>query len=406
VDDTTKIVRVIDVDFFSKLCHYLAVNKPDHFRWYIKWKFLDVLIGHLGKTFQEADLNFRKELFGVQKDPPRWRMCLHTLNIFVPDTVGELYNSKTQKGAESEAADMLTKLRDSFSGIIKDSDWMSSQAQGTALKKLMDMKMEVGGPKKIPALPFKCDDDWFSVSISIAKHLVEHQIEKIGTVIGRSDWGTQLGATSVNAFYNVHSNALFVPSALLQAPFFKEGSSEGQSRVSNWGSLGGLLGHEMSHGFDNVGRLFGPDQVIRSWWDASTVKEYTQRAQCIGDYYNGFVVEGKPIHGNSTLEEDIADQAGLHIAYEAMRSQLKSGAATDAVHGTEASKRFFISWAQTWCSLATHKEKQYVVMTDPHAPSRVRVNAAMSSFPGFADTYRCPAGTAMNVHHGRGCSLW
>mmetsp|Transcript_52308 Transcript_52308/g.162373 ORF Transcript_52308/g.162373 Transcript_52308/m.162373 type:complete len:212 (-) Transcript_52308:16-651(-) len=210
---------------------------------------------------------------------------------------------------------------------------------------------------------------------------------------------------SVNAFYNIHTNSLFVPSALLQFPFIAAGG-HASSPFSPYdlGSLGGLVGHEMSHGFDNVGRLFGPNFELRSWWDNSTIRSYKKRADCIGRYYHTYTSAGRHVHSNQTLEEDIADRGGLHLAYLAMRAALPAGRHVEEEQ--EPLKTFFTSWAQTWCYLGTEKMKSNLISTDPHSPARVRVNAALSQFAPFAQTYRCHAGSKMYNSHDSECNLW
>jgi predicted metalloendopeptidase len=277
---------------------------------------------------------------------------------------------------------------------------MSADSRTVAQKKLALMDFQVGGSAHVKPLPFAVEEGggWFNNSVHIAKALVAHQIRKLGTIEGRTDWGQELGPMSVNAFYNVHANTLFVPAALLQEPFFPRKSPSAPTnappahspqgsrdagredamtlRAQAFGSIGGLLGHEMSHGFDNVGRLFGPDLVIKDWWDRATKAKYTERAQCVGRYYHSFREAGRNVDGNTTLGEDIADKGGLHTAYDAMVAHLASqGHVTSPSDLALAKIHFFEAWAQTWCHISTAKMKRDALLTDPHAPSRVRVNA-------------------------------
>ena len=361
-----KVVRVLDVNYYQALCKLLASKPVGYWKHYLKWNFLDPLIGHLGKDFQHADLVFRKTLYGVDKDPPRWRICLHTLNSFVPVTIGAVYKDATFRADSALAHDvqtLLQLLRAQFNKIIAGARWMSPASRTVAQKKLALMDFEVGGSAHVKPLPFHVEEvgGWFNNSVHIATALVAHQIHKLGTIEGRTDWGEELGPMSVNAFYNVHANTLFVPAALLQEPFFPRqsplssdshpGAAAGREalslRAQAFGSIGGLLGHEMSHGFDNVGRLFGPDLVIKDWWDPATKLQYTQRAQCVGHYYHSFREAGRRVDGNTTLGEDIADKGGLHTAYNAMVVHLASQGHHSQSDIALAKIHFFEAWAQT-----------------------------------------------------------
>lgn len=344
VPQSGKVVRVIDVDFFSKLCSFLAKRSPESLRDYVRWRYLDTLMGHLGQGFQEEDLRFRRALFGVKADPRRERLCLHTLNLFVPGTVGAMYLSEEPGGEPRRGLVewMLEKLRERLGRVIASAEWMTEQARSVALVKLKGMLLEAGGPRHAKQLPFDTEGKgWFDNSVSIARHLALHQLAKIGTRQERDDWGEELGAMSVNAFYNVHSNVLFVPAALMQRPFFEGGGGDMGIGVADWAELGGLMGHEMSHGFDNVGRLFGPDLVIKSWWDPVTTSNYRSRSQCVASHYATYTSGGGAVRGNATLEEDIADMAGLKIAFDAMRSTGRGGG--------EADRNFLQAWAQVAC---------------------------------------------------------
>ncbi|KAJ1480896.1 hypothetical protein T484DRAFT_1900312 [Baffinella frigidus] len=427
VEGDEKVVRVLDVEYFQKLCAFLAKHPPAFFQPYLEWRALSVLIGHLSKPFQEADLAFRKKLFGLSKDPPRWRICLHTLNTYAPDTVGKVYvrDSGVRRGQEEKGAGgagktregvlaMLGELREEMKGVLQEASWMSEQSRTVALDKLGGMLFEVGGPSQNKELGFTAGGSWFQDSVMMAQGLCSRQIQRMGTVLARDDWGGELGAMSVNAFYNVHANALFVPEALLRPPFLqkpsqdkKAGAGSASMSPSDFGALGGLLGHEMTHGFDNVGRLFTPALIIKNWWDASTVGAYKERAECIGEHYASYSVQGHHVSGNLTLGEDLADMGGLHLAYRAMLHHRRSRGGTTGTHLARAAKQeFFTAWAGTWCELATKQDAAQSIRTDPHAPARTRVNAALSWFPPFAEAFLCPAGSPMAARPPPACTLW
>ena len=324
---------MLDVNFYQGLCSLLSSKPTSYWNYYLKWNFLDPLIGHLGREFQQADLVFRKALYGVVKDPPRWRTCLHTLNSFIPAAVGEVYKDAVFQESSLVAHDaraLLHMLRARFKKLIGDARWMSPSSRTVAQKKLALMNFEVGGPAHTPPLPFSVQEggEWFNNSVHIAASLVAQQVKKLATVRGRADWGGQLGPMSVNAFYSVHQNSLFLPAAMLLPPFFRTSSSSSSTSAAaaassggkgldprDFGSIGGLLGHEMTHGFDNVGRLFGPDLVIKSWWDAETKAQYERRAQCVANYYHSYTEAGAAVEGNTTLGTRVTCFTGTQYKY-------------------------------------------------------------------------------------------
>jgi predicted metalloendopeptidase len=305
---------------------------------------------------------------------------------------------------KSIANQMVRQVQSAFSRLLKSAEWLGP-ARSAALSKLNNMFLEVGHPTAwLKFAPSVDEKQWFENSVAMSEWQVKTALAKLGTSVKRRAWGDS-GPMEVNAAYKQHVNGLFIPAGVLQPPFFSDKYPEGW----NFGGVGVLMGHEMTHGFDDQGRHFDDKGKLSDWWTKAVQIKYNKRAQCIASYYSSFKVFGKPVNGNLTLGENIADNGGIRLAWEAMQHALGhletlSAQRRKLIHAT-AAKQFFLSWAQTWCSKTSKKASLIDLATDVHAPNSVRVNAPLSQFPEFATTFGCKAGTKMNPKSPR-CRLW
>lgn len=215
----------------------------------------------------------------------------------------------------------------------------------------------------------------------------------------RTRW--DMASTTVNAYYDRNKNGLFIPAAILQPPFFNASFPFAR----NAGGIGSILGHEMTHGFDDQGRQYDGDGRLHKWWDAHTADAYDERAQCIADQYDTYTVSGGVhVNGQLTLGENIADSGGLKLAYAAAGLNGEERGEGD-VNVDQGRKMFFAAFAQNWCGVEKGKSERAGVLSDVHAPRKWRVNGALANFEPFSDTFKCPVGSEMNRVGGR-CLLW
>jgi len=311
--------------------------------------------------------------------------------------LGKLYLDHTDSSAAvASARSLLTDLRHSLARRLTSTRWMSPASVKVAQTKLSGMRMEIAGPQRWRQKRWSAQG-WFGYSVAMAHDMIQRQLRRLGHVERRDDWFDTVGPTAVNAFYNVHSNALFVPAAILAPPFLV------RNVARLYGGLGGILGHEMTHGFDDTGRLFSPQLTIQNWWDKHTIVEFKRRAQCIASAYSRHMAPGgSHVDGNRTLGEDIADVGGVRLALLALRQRFRRERKPLAM---SIRREFFIAWAQNWCQIATPATAKLRAATDSHAPPETRVNAALAQLPDFAHAFHCPLGSPLHPPTPP-CDLW
>ncbi|MDR3701348.1 MAG: M13 family metallopeptidase, partial [Candidatus Sulfopaludibacter sp.] len=240
-------------------------------------------------------------------------------------------------------------------------------------------------------------DDYFGNSLRLSEFLRNRQIEKIGAPTDKTEWG--MSTPTVNAFYSPQQNSINFPAGILQSPFF----DPRRDLAVNYGAVGAVIGHEMTHGFDDQGRKFDGDGNLRDWWTAQDGAEFEKRAACIASEYSGFTsVDDVKLNGKLTLGENSADNGGLRVAYMALEDTLKGK--KEVVDGLTPEQRFFVGFAQVWCENVRPEEARSRAMTDPHSPGRFRVDGTLQNMPEFQKAYACKAGQPMVSANA--CRVW
>jgi predicted metalloendopeptidase len=296
---------------------------------------------------------------------------------------------------------MLHNVRARFDAALATEAWMSPADRAAAQHKLQEMFFQVAYPTDMedkPAWPRETTDldgkigrDFFTNYMLTARLSVERDFERIAEAPNRRDWGGS-SPLMVNAFYGPNNNGLWIPAGILQSPFFDASNSDAR----NYGSIGSVLGHEMSHGFDDNGRQYDARGDLHDWWGADTIANYEKRSTCIADLFSTYSIGERHVNGKYTLGEDIADSGGLKFSYHAFVGKEPRSALEKRI--------FFTSFAQTWCSVQRRKSAISSVLSDTHAPSKFRVLGGLSQFAPFADAFQCPVGAPMAP--AKRCSLW
>jgi len=294
---------------------------------------------------------------------------------------------------------MVDRIRDSLAGILSSVSWMGAETRKSALRKIKAMSLEVALPSNhaqaLEDYGFSPGADYLwnalSASRSRTRAKLNMQHDKVRL------WWT-MSPIAANAEYDPTVNALFIPAAILNPPFF----DKSYPVARNFGAVGWIVGHEAVHGFDNSGRLYDELGHNVQWWTPADESLFNQRADCIASFYSTFQIAGRHVRGNMTLGEDIADCGGLHSSYLAMNKYIADVEKRPA--SLFEKKLFFTSGAQNWCIKSQLKETILGVLTDEHAPAPVRVNAAFSQTPAFADAFQCKPGSNMNPPSK--CDMW
>jgi len=297
------------------------------------------------------------------------------------------------------ALEMLREIRGRFNHTLQHKAWMDEATRAKAVHKLERMFLEVGHPSAWPPSTFETyeafggihEGSLFNNVVATNAYDVQKTLARLTRRVERRRWGSS-AATDVNSFYSRKVNGIFIPAGILQPPFY----SPEQAVARNYGSVGAICGHEMSHGFDDIGREYDADGNRKGWWTPKVVSNFEARAKCIKDLFSSYELDGRHVNGELTLGEAIADSGGLKFSWEAF---------LEHHHPSEEEKRlFFIAMGQTWCQKEKPVSARADLLSDQHPPAKFRVIGTLSQFPPFADIFKCPAGSAMNPE--KRCHLW
>jgi len=354
---------------------------------YLRFKVAYGLGSDLSNDFLKQGLQVGHILTGVVHQTPRWRKCYDSTKSNLPDEVAKLFVARHLPKKNIDSAEtMLQNIRNVFKNEMTEETWMQPGTQRLAQQKLDNMFIQVGHGKW-QDYDFQVTEHAYLNNTNNAKQwIIRRALERLSKPVDRERWGS-MDPTQVDGSYARQVNGIFVPGGLLQEPFFS--STFPSSR--NYGSVGSVLGHEMTHGFDDVGRRYDMNGRMHNWWTTQDVSAFKDRAQCLVTLYDGFEVDGEHVNGKMTLAENIADNGGVKLSYQAW---LKDAGEDDV---TDADKQlFFLSWGQTWCSVQRKRTAKLALMNDVHSPDRARVNLPLSQYEPFAEAYSCPDSYTMN----------
>ncbi|AGY58269.1 M13 family metallopeptidase [Gloeobacter kilaueensis] len=401
---------------------------------YLRWHLIRVSAPYLSAPFVDANFAFRgKYLTGAKEIAQRWKRCVQATDRDLGEDLGKIYAEQTfGEQGKARILKLVSALETALNQDIKQLDWMSEPTRQQALTKLKAFAKKVGYPERwrdYSTLTIKPGDYLGNVERSAAFEF-QRQLSKIGKPVDRQEW--QMTPPTVNAYYDPQNNDINFPAGILQPPFFDVNIDD----PVNYGSIGAVIGHEMTHGFDDQGRQFDDKGNLRDWWTAADARAFEQRAGCVVDQYGGYKAVGDvKLNGKLTLGENVADNGGLRIAYMALMETLAQSAArptvdpgktftqalnqpsdpgkllgavadqaTGRVDGYTPEQRFFIGFGQIWCSNQTDEDKRLRALTDPHSLPEYRVNGTVSNSPEFARAFGCKSGDPMV--RANACRVW
>ena len=370
---------------------------------YLRWQLVSAAAPALSKNFVDEDFDFnQKTLQGTEENLPRWKRCVAATDQFLGMALGKIYVRDHFPPQARERADRMVKnlvaaLRDDLATI----PWMGPETRKAALAKLDAFAQKIGYPSRWR--------DYSTLTISrgsyaanvAAGSIFEFRRDdaKIGKPVDRADW--EMSPPTVNAYYQAARNEIVFPAGILQPPFFNADADD----AVNYGGIGAVIGHEMTHGFDDSGRKFDAQGNQREWWTPEDLKNYTERATCVEKQFDAYIVEGD-LHENGklVLGESIADLGGVAIAHRAFLKSLDGKPAPPPIDGLTADQRFFLSWARIWATNDRPEFAKLIVNTNPHPLGRFRAIAPASNLPQFAKAFSCKPGDPM-VRSER-CEIW
>jgi len=344
---------------------------------------------------------FSKTMQGTKELRPRWKRCVSYTNGDLGDLVGQVYVQQTF-GAEGKQRTlaMVGALEKALGEDIKSLPWMGADTKAQALVKLQAITNRIGYTDKwrdYSTLQIVRGDALGNLQRSNQNDM-QRRLNKIGKPLDKRDW--DYPPMTVDANYDPLQNNITFPAGILQPPFYDSHADD----AMNFGGIGAVIGHELTHGFDDEGSQFDADGNLRDWWTANDKKQFDERTGCIRDQYANFVaVDDLELNGKLTLGENTADNGGLRIAYMALLNTF-AGKEPPPIDGLSAEQRFFLGWANVWCENQTDALTRMEVAIDPHSPSKYRVNGALSNMPEFREAYHCAA-TAPMVNQ-NACRVW
>jgi putative endopeptidase len=400
-----KELNVGQPEFIRGLGKLLEEASLDDWRTYLRWHLVNAYADKLSPPFVEADFHFKGTVLnGVTQNQPRWQRVIGTTDGLLGEALGQLYVAKEFPPAAKARADALVRnIRQTLRERLAKLDWMSERTRKQALKKLDAIAVKIGHPDRWRDYSgLTVNHDVYARNVMAASTFeVRHDLAKIGKPTDRSAW--RMTPPTVNAYYNANLNEIVFPAGILQPPFFDPTADD----AVNYGAIGMVIGHELTHGFDDRGRQYDGAGNLRQWWLPEDERLYKERAARIAEQYSNYVaLDDLKINGRLTLGENIADLGGLKIAFEALKKTLGDGPARKKIQGYTPEQRYFLSFAQMWRGKIRPEALRLRLVVDPHSPARFRVLGPLYNMPEFFDAFDVPADKRKGRLNPRPVSIW
>ena len=393
-------VIVASPKFFQALDGLRKATKPAAWQAYFTYQLISSSAFAVGKKYDDEMFALRQALTGVKQPRERYKRCIDATTGAMPEYVGQPYVERAFPGESKQAAiDLVDAIFASMDDRLGKLDWMTATTQAAARDKLKKLARMIGYPDKWMTYDFAVKrDDFVGNAMRADTFETRRQLAKAGKPYDRNEW--LMGAYEVNAYYNPAANNTALPAGILQPPFF----GVKRSVAANLGGIGMVIGHELTHGFDDQGAQFDAEGNMKDWWLPADKTAFEAKGKCVAKQYSTFeVLPGQFVNGDLTLGENIADLGGVKMAFYAYRA-LRSTARPAVADGFTEDQQFFLGAGQAWCGKYRKEEQQNRLTTDVHSPAKFRVYGAMRNLPEFATAFNCAAGTPMKPANS--CAVW
>lgn len=398
-------LNVGNPEFFKQVNDLVASESLENLKTYVSWHLLRGAAPWLSQPFVDANFKMRQALSGQKELEPRWKRCVEQTDNDLGEALGQKYVAVAfPPESKQRMLKMVAALEKSLGEDIQNLPWMSDETKKQAAVKLAAIRNKIGYPDKwrdYSSLTVVRGDLLGNV-MRATEFESRRQIAKIGKPLDRNEWG--MTPPTVNAYYSPSYNEIVFPAGILQPPFFDQNMDDGV----NFGGIGLVIGHELTHGFDDQGRKFDPHGNLRDWWTAQDGAEFEKRVSCIADEYSGFtVVDDLKLNGRLTLGENTADNGGARIALKALGEVLASdstGKAAQKIDGYTPEQRFFLGFGRVWCEKRRPEYARAQVTTNPHSPGKWRVDGVVQNMSEFQQAWSCKAGQPMVSANA--CHVW
>jgi len=399
-------INVGQPDFFKAASQVFASTSVDDWKIYLRWHLIHAAAAELSTEFVNEDFKFfGNTLTGAKQLKPRWKRVVASTDQAFGEALGKLYVADNfPPESKARMIELVKNIQEAMADSIKSRDWMDEATKQEALKKLAGFTVKIGYPDKwrdYSAL--KIDKGPFVLNAARASSFeVARRLKKIGKPVDRSEW--ELTPPTVNAYYHPNMNEIVFPAGILQPPFFNAKADD----AINYGGIGAVIAHEISHGFDDQGRQFDATGNLRDWWTPESAAKYKERAdKIVAQYAEYEPLPGMHINGELTLGENIADDGGVKLAYAALQKALaKKGGTPEKIDGFTPEQRFFLGWAQIWRANIRDEALKLRLNTDSHSPTKYRCNGPLSNTPEFQKAFKLPDGSPMVRPPEKRVSIW
>ncbi|HEY6339668.1 MAG TPA: M13 family metallopeptidase [Candidatus Sulfotelmatobacter sp.] len=398
-------LNVSNPEFFKQVNGTLESESLDSLKTYVSWHALNTVSPWLSDAFVQANFKFQQNLSGQKEIQARWKRCVNLTDRELGEALGQRYVDVTfGPDGKKRMLKMVDALETSLAGDIQDLSWMSPETKKQAKVKLDAIRNKIGYPevwRDYSSVVIKPDDLIGNIARANAFE-AKRDIAKIDKPLDRKEWG--MTPPTVNAYYSPSFNEIVFPAGILQPPFFDKTMDD----AVNFGGIGLVIGHELTHGFDDQGRKYDPQGNLHDWWTEQDGKEFEKRVSCVADEYSNFVaVDDQKLNGRLTLGENTADNGGARIALAALERMIaedKTGKEGRKIDGYTPEQRFFLGFARVWCEKRRPEVARVRVLTDPHSPGKYRVDGVVQNMPEFQKAWGCKAGQPMVAENA--CHVW
>jgi len=398
-------LNVQEPKFVQEFNQQLSAASLADWKTYLKWHLLHESAPYLSQPFVDEDFNFyQRQLAGLSEIKPRWKRCATATDEHLGEAVGQEYVARYfPPAAKARAKEMIVNIVAAMSETVNQLDWMSPETKKKAQEKISTINIKVGYPDKWKDYSHVTitRGDFFGDVEAAAKFVVVDNLSTVGKPVDRGRWG--MTPPTSNAYYNPLMNEIVFPAGILQPPAFDMNATD----AVNYGAIGVVIGHEISHGFDDQGAQFDSEGRLSNWWTADDLKKFQTKTSCVVKQFDGYYIEPDVHHnGKLVLGESIGELAGVKIAYLAFHNSLKGKPPAPTIDGFTPDEQFFIAWGQFRGDETRIESQRLMVQGDPHPVAKYRVIGPLSNFPPFQKTFACKEGSPMVRATSEQCVIW
>ncbi|HEA29811.1 MAG TPA: M13 family peptidase, partial [Leeuwenhoekiella sp.] len=397
---------VTEPAYMKELQKMLKSTSIEDLKTLTRWTTFNNSANYLTTELEKANWDFyEKTLNGVQKQKPANERALATVDNSVGEAVGKLYvDKKFPAEAKAKAEKMIANIKDAFKDRIENVEWMTDSTKAKAIEKLNKFNVKIGYPDKwedYAELDVDADKGFFENMMAVRKWNIEDNLKDFGEPVDKTKWG--MSPQTVNAYFNPSFNEIVFPAAILQPPFYNYQADE----AVNYGGIGAVIGHEISHAFDDSGARFDGDGNLKNWWSDEDLENFTARGDALAQQYSNIeVADSLNINGKFTLGENIGDLGGVLAAYDGLQKFYAENEKPDKIDGFTPEQRFFISWGTIWRTKMRDDALRTRIKTDPHSPGMYRAYVPLQNVDAFYEAFNIKKGDSMFVPKDERVRIW